>query len=197
MPAARDYQCTNEGCGNVFEHFGDSFNEQLPCPDCGTSAVWSPSFNHTSRAAQPFSPVVIHRDEAGNVRYPGSANSPVPAGFQRVELTSLHEIRRFEAEVNKRETAEIQKFDYNRRRNIDEQIKANREALADRLREFTPRGRNFYDRARAQAEEKRAKTHAKAPSGSNFHVEAFSFDSSNREQHRDASNEWGRAGRGK
>lgn len=195
MPAARDYKC--EGCEHVFEFFADTYEETRPCPTCGQSASWTPSFNYTSRAAQPFSPVVVHRDASGAIRYPGSASAPVPPGFERVELTSLSEVRRFEAEVNKRENVEIQKFDYNRRRNIDEQIKANREALADRLREFTPRGRNFYDRARAQAEEKRERTHSKAPSGSNFHVEAFSFDSSNREQHRDASNEWGRAGRGK
>ncbi len=208
MPAARDYTCKE--CHFVFEHFGDTFQEEVNCPECEGFGVWTPSFHYASRAAQGFTPVVIHQDAAGNIRYPGASSAPVPAGFQRVELTTLHDVRRFEREVNAVEGARIRKDDYNRRVTMDQEIISNREAIREgvqvrdrenpdrvrtmRLEDFTPRGKQFYDHMSREADARRARNHAKAGKGPGFFLEAFSQDASNREAHRDRSNDWGRSG---
>lgn len=211
MPAARDFVCSS--CHWVFEKFG-AFEEETECPECKAPAVWTPSFYYSSRAAQAFTPVVIHRDAQGNLRFPASSSAPVPPGFQKVELTTTQEIRRFEAEVNRGETEKLHHVDRARREYMDGQIACNREALERgvmvhpggdpskpmvqmRLSEFSGKGREFNENMRRQADLRRARTHSRAPGGSGFHVEAFSQNSSNREEHRDRANSWGRDGRGK
>lgn len=211
MPAARDYVCKE--CHLEFEKFG-SFEEETTCL-CGAPAVWQPSFYYSSRAAQGFTPVVIHQDSAGNVRFPGSASAPAPEGFQRVELTTLQEIRKFEQAVNRDETEKLARTSAARRSYMDGQIACNREALDAgvrvhlggdtsrppvlmRLSEFSPKGREFHSSMREQAERRRADTSRRqGRQESGFHLDAFSQNASNRESHRDASNDWGRSGRGK
>lgn len=212
MPAARDYVC--KSCHFAFEVFG-AFAEDVPCLDCGEPAIWTPSFYYSSRAAQAFEPVVIHQDAAGNIRMPGSVNAKVPEGFAKVELTNIREIRKFEHEINRQETEKMAKTSYARRAYMDGQIACNREALEAgvkvcvggdtsrdpvlmRLSEFSTKGREFHAAMTQQAEIRRRDTERRqSRQEAGFHVEAFSQNASNREVHRDAANEWGRAGRRK
>lgn len=212
MPAARDYVCT--GCHFEFEKFQDTFEESPECPACSGPSEWVPSFYYSRpRAASGFTPVVVHRAADGSLRYPGSADAPVPSGFTRVELTTLPEVRKFEQEVNHRENAILEKDAYNRRVTMDQEIISNREALRDgvrvrdrenpdrikvmRLDEFTAKGREFHDHMAREADARRARNHSKARKEAGFRVEAFSDNSSNREAYRDAANRFGLFGGGR
>jgi hypothetical protein len=158
--------------------------------------------------AQRFTPVVIHRDAQGNIRYPGHANAPVPEGFHKVELTDFHQIRKFEKEVNERERVKFQEHHAAQYRNLEKQLNASRDALVidektgkpigsmqDLVRNFSSRGKRFYD-AMHQASQQRLREFAsRSLKDANFYVEAFSQNSSNREEHRDPSNDWGQRNR--
>lgn len=186
-----DYKC--DSCNKTVEKFFNRFIESPNCEDCGTPMIYEPSYYYSSNA-QRFDPVVIHRDSEGNIRFPGSVNSPVPEGFQRIELSTLSEVRRFEREINSSERGKIEKADYNRQRNMDLVVAANREDVRGVVEKFSPRGRKFYDLMREAADARRAEIRSRGTKGPEFHLEAFSFDSSNRDAYRDSQNEWGRAG---
>ena len=77
---------------------------------------------------------------------------------------------------------------------LDAQLKYSRECVAHTVAtQFSERGRKFYEKMREVSEAKQ-KEYRKVPDP-NFHLEAFSFDSSNRVSHRDASNSWGQKNR--
>jgi hypothetical protein len=182
-----DFSCSNESCNHTEEHFY-KYNE-LPdtlLGECGHTLHYKPSFWYNSQARR-FDPVVIHRDALGNVRFPGSSSAPVPEGFQRVELTDFHQIRQFEKEINQRDVREAEHFRNTRQAFLDGQLKENRRVMeGELLPRFTQRGRKFYDAMRQVSEQRRlAGTKSSKPE---FHVEAFSMDSSNREIHTDIRN---------
>lgn len=204
MPTARDYVCTT--CHHEWEHFEDHFSNERPCVACeGGSGKWVPTFGRSGpREAQGFTPVVVHRSADGSIRFPGSADAPVPMGFERVALTTVPEIRAFEKTVNAHEGARIREATLARQRQADGQIAHNRKALFDKsavghtFDQWSTKGREFYDRMREVSDKRRAETAAKSSrQEAGFHIEAFSQNSSNRIAHRDASNDWGRSGRGK
>ena len=80
-----DTKCSK--CGHVMQ-VGD-------WPFCGENGHESTY----SLNAQRFDPVVVFQDANGNHRVPGRSDVPTPAGYQRVELKTLAEVRRFEREV--------------------------------------------------------------------------------------------------
>jgi hypothetical protein len=183
--------------------------EQQGMYECGEEGEHRPSFWYSSstRFAQSFSPVVVHRDAQGNVRFPGAADAPVPAGFQKVELTTVHQIRKFEREMNSKDTATSEKFREARAKFLDGQLAANREAV-DRIaaggtwegtdekgrviqrRGLSPRGQKLLDMIRQASKQKQAQGRSSARP--EFFVEAFTQDASNREHHRDARTDWNR-----
>jgi len=189
-----DYDC--QKCGKVTELYFTRFVDHPNCLDCGEPMDYRPAFNYTSETrAQRFSPVVIHKDAAGNVRFPGRADAPVPEGFQKVELTNIHEVRKFEKDMNSRDREQAEKFRGVRGQFLDGQLAANREAMKELVKRFTPRGRFFYDKMR-EASEAKQKQGAKDVRPA-FYIDAFSNDASNRESHFDERNQHGRSMRGK
>lgn len=190
-----DYRC--ETCNRTFERFFSKFVESPNCTECGSVMSYEPSFWYNSRDAQSFTPVVIHRDSEGNIRLPGSVNAPVPPGFERVELRDIHQVRKFENEMNSKERDKAAEFRYAKSGNFDAQVRANREAMAQIVGKFSPRGRRFYDAMKEAADIKREQMSRRGTPEPNFHIDAFSFNASNREDYRDAANEWGRSGQRK
>ena len=203
-----DFECPK---GHVTEHFLSAFAETRPCSEEGCTEVAAnrPSFWYSSstRFAQRFSPVVIHRDELGNVRFRGSADAPVPAGFQKVELANIHEIRKFEREMNAKDAATADKFRSVRASFLDGQLKANRDAVDEiarggvwmgtdengrpvERRGISPRGLKILEQLRAASKMKQEA--GRSHSRPEFFLEAFSKDASNREHHRDAATGWQR-----
>ena len=203
-----DFECP---LGHLTEHFLPKFTERVQCGQdgCTEEGEHRPSFWYSSgtRFAQSFSPVVIHRDAQGNVRFPGNANAPVPEGFTKVELCTTAQVRHFEAEINKADKLKADQFREARARYLDGQLACNRSAVdeiaaggkwlgADEngrpvVREgLSPRGRMILDRIREASKAKQAqgRSHARPE----FFVEAFTQDASNREHHRDATTDWNR-----
>lgn len=192
MLRAFDYECPKGHKFEVFYKATEPMKEFVPClgkdksgkmeRSCSESAQWVPSFfynsEHSARA-QRFSPVVIHKDAQGNIRYPAHANAPVPEGFQKVELTTVQQVRSLEREVNSRDREQSEKFRHSRQIMLDGQLKENRRVMEGLVQKFTPRGRKFYEKMREVSERRRLR-------GPNdvkpeFVVEAFSQNQSNRE----------------
>lgn len=190
-----DFEC--EKCGTASEHYlsPSHADDVLPCSetDCGGSCKRIPSFWYSSPMnAQHFAPVVIHRDANGEIRIPAHANAPVPAGYRREELTTIHDVRRVEREINAKDAVKSANFQAIRQEVLGGQLKANREAVRDIYHKLSPQGREFYDAMRKQSEARQSRGVRKANPAAYF--EAFSLDASNREPHRDATNDWGRSG---
>lgn len=203
-----DFECPK---GHVTEHFIPAFAEKIVCGEngCSEEGEHRPSFWHTSRTrfAQSFSPVVIHRDVNGNVRFPGHSDAPVPAGFQKVELSTVHDIRKFESEMNKRDSQTAEKFRTARASYLDGQLACNRAAVDEiaaggkwqgtdeqgRIIErqgMSPRGQVLLAKIREASKHKQAQ--GRSNTRPEFFIEAFSRDATNREDHRDARTDWNR-----
>ena len=204
-----DFECPK---GHHTEQFLSRFVETSPCSEEGCTEVgeYRPSFWYSSNVpstAQRFSPVVIHRAADGSVRFPGHANAPVPEGFQKVELSTIHDVRKFEAEIGKQDSIKSEKFRQARAEFLDGQLKANREAV-DRIvaggtwqgtdengriverRGMSERGLKILHQLRAASKQKQEQGRSHANPA--FFVEAFTHNASNREHHRDESTSWQR-----
>lgn len=183
MPAY-DFKCPE---GHITEKFMTYDQLQTLKPTCGHNGCllegeYSPSFWYNSATnAQRFSPVVVHRDINGKLRFPGHANAPVPEGYQRVELTTLPEIRALEREVNAQDRQTDQKFQDVRNKFLDGQLAENRRSVAAQVEGFSARGKWFYDAIRKVSEKKRLA--GRSSSRPEFYVDAFSQNSSNREEY--------------
>lgn len=196
MPAY-DFKCPD---GHITEHFmsysalqecGGKISctemvyndEQRGMFECGKEGEYSASFWYSSGVhfAQRFSPVVIHRGIDGKLRFPAHANAPVPDGFQRVELTDVSQIRALEREVNTRDRETDMRFQDARNKFLDGQLACNREAVATQVAGFSQRGKWFYDSIRRVSEKKRLAGRSAAKP--EFFVEAFTQNSSNREEY--------------
>lgn len=184
-------------CGTCSIHIEDFFHhppDEIPCEaeGCTGTAVrtFEPQFSmrRPRRDAQRFSPVVIHRDSAGNVRFPGAPDAAVPAGFEKVELRTVAEVRQFERGMDAKERA---RFESGQAREADfyaERQRRDRAELRVAMQRMTPYGRDF---ARVAMEENDRKDAGRKTSyDPNFHVECFSMDSSNREAYRDERTNW-------
>jgi hypothetical protein len=77
------------------------------------------------RDACHFEPVVIHRNADGEVSFPGRSDEPPEPGYERVELRTLHEVRKFEKHMNRKEYAKWAEYQeaYQQKR---EEVVANR-----------------------------------------------------------------------
>lgn len=165
------------------------------CPHCGTELEigdwpYCPHGRADGRFAQGFDPVVIHRDSVGNIRYPGHIDAPVPAGYQKVELRTTHEVRRFEAEVNQRERVKADEQLSRREAIFSAQQSSRRRELRTEMERMSPLGRDFALHAIDKGNNRRT-----ASRDVGFHLDVFSNYSSNREVHRDARTDWrGRKG---
>jgi len=204
-----DFECPD---GHVtekyltFQRLEDS-NDSMICDHegCTKVAEYRPSFWYNSATnAQRFSPVVIHRDEHGNVRFPGNTNAPVPEGFQKVELATIQQVRALEKEINLRDTVKAGEFHAAREKFLDGQLRENRRAVDEILaggswqgvedgkiverRGISPRGQKILAQLREASKQKQARGRSRV--SPEFIVEAFSQDASNREDHRDASSDW-------
>jgi hypothetical protein len=184
-----DFVCED---GHVTEHFLPTFKERVHCSEqeCHKDALYLPSFYYTSQTAQRFAPVVVHKDAEGNIRFPGRADAPLPPGFHKVELTDFHQVRKFEREVNQRDKERAEKFHNAKAQLLDGQLKENRRVMEGLVKQFTPRGKKFYDKMREVSEAKQR--NGGRPIDPGFYIEAFTQDSSNREAYRDRANNWGR-----
>lgn len=181
-----------------------AFNETTTCSRCGATLLpgaWpfceSPG-GHGSvlpNYAQRFDPIVVHLSGDGQYRFPASVDAPVPDGYRKVEIRTIQEADRVCREVNHREDETL--------RSVQQQSDAGRQATRTRNQAFmnnmrsrlSPQGRQFLDQAREYQVMKDKERENSKPRSTNFHIDVFAHDSSNREQHRDERTGWrGRKG---
>ena len=160
------------------------------CESCGNEVFvgdwpWCPHGSVHGRFAQGFDPVVIHRDAEGNVRLPGNKSDVPPEGFERVELTTINQVRQLEAAMNGKARREWEDWKQRESEHFSGLQREGRRALRERMREMSPLGRMFAEYAMAQNDSRR-----RPDFDPNFFVEVFSMDASNREAYRDAETGW-------
>jgi len=150
-----------------------------PCPTCGAATEQV----HLPRQTQwTCDPVVVFKAPDGSFRFPGDpdgkgAHKYAAQGFERIELRGAQDVRRFETLMNKRE--------YSRAARRVEAMQAHREAresvsrseLRRLMESMSERGRSV---ARAAMRRNDQKPRERA-TDVGFHVEAFSYDRTNRE----------------
>lgn len=200
MLRAYDYECPR---GHKFELFLNEYVEKTVCGEkhtltalykgkpvikeivCGMEATHVWSFHYSSSHAQRFNPVVVHRDAQGNLRFPGNANSLVPAGYEKVELTTVQQVRDLEHRMNAKDKIAADKFRSARQSLTDGQLKENRRVMDTLVSQFSPKGKAFYAAMRRASEAKQQL----GPKHTNpeFVVDAFSNNQSNRDQYFDES----------
>lgn len=183
------YNLECEVCKEIEERFISFRDLETQTCSCGSHMKYVPAFWYTdARAAQTFQPVVIHKDSEGNIRYPGRADAPVPQGFEKVEFTNVSQIRQFEREQNAKDREVSAKFSNAQSILREGQLKENRRVMADLVKNFSPKGKKFYDLMRQASEAREHKT-----VNPEFYVDAFSNDASNRVAHQDfVDGEWKR-----
>jgi len=109
--------------------------------------------------------------------------------MERVELNDTVKIRKFEKSMNESERQKYQAFQAGRERLYRDQRKISRDSPEWKAAysRMSPREREFADYAMKQNDEKRF---AERSFDAGFNIQAFSYDSSNREEHRDVSTGW-------
>lgn len=180
-----DFQCLDETCGRVFERLLRlcEYDDPQACPSCGGTShkVLLPSGVNASH----FDPVVIHRNAKGEYRYPGSADAPVPAGFEKVELRTFAEIDQFSRTVNQQERRKIDEQVSREQYAIDQVESRLRPELRAAMQRMTPAQRAFAQIAIARNNANRPQTR-----DANFFLEAREYDGSNRDAYRDVRSGW-------
>lgn len=171
-----DFDCPQ---GHRFEAYCHEYTEETPCRADGCKAKAHVVFVAISGVGATdyagSDPVVIHRAPDGSVRFPGNVNAPVPEGFERVELKTTHEKRRFEREINQNEYRKWADAQERKEKFFSEVRKQNRSELFAKMKDLPPFAR---DLAMAAINERNRKPSAKYEAG--FAIEALSMDASNR-----------------
>jgi putative FmdB family regulatory protein len=168
--------------GHEFESYAQISEETLPCRSCGEPAERQFSFGR-GRPAQTFDPVVIHRDKEGNISYPGRANEPPPPGYERVELRTIDEVRKFEASVNSQEYERWQ-------RRQEPLLEMQEQADHDRRSELFSQVRTEFGRNLLRTAIEQANSRPRRGFQPGFRIKIFSDDASNRRPWSDEDTGW-------
>lgn len=152
-PGWRSQPCDYEGCARMAEHV------------------------YVSRHMQALlrKPIVIYKNAMGEVRFPGSADEPMPQnykdqGFQRVEM-NFHEARKFQREYAQdlqfKESDKLEFIHYME----SELRKEDRQDLIREMRRFSAHGREFAQYVIEQSNSEDARKYYSHDPG--FHIEAI------------------------
>lgn len=141
--------------------------------------------------AQGFDPVVVHYNpKTGEYRFPGSGNSRVPKGYQRQELTNMHQVRRFQRDWNQSERRKVDESVVRSQIRMEQIHARHRPELRMAMQSMSEFGRDFA-RTAMKINDERGTKKAFDPG---CHLEVFEYDRSNREPHRDGISFHGRKG---
>lgn len=164
--------------------------------------------------AQAFAAPVVYKAKDGTYRFPGATNSKETQrldrlGYERIELKDTRSIRRFEKSMNEIEGTKHRQFIAGQNALLAAKSKAHRDefrqaiatgrmVMVDSEKGSPTYGQKYVgeinemqkDMLRAAMEH----TDRSRPTGRHFepgfNIQAFSYDSSNREEHSDASTGW-------
>lgn len=176
-----DVRCEHDHISEVYRAIAD-YPATPACPTCAAATVQI----HLPQAARaPIDPVVVYRAPDGSFRFPGDANGRSAQqyskqGFERVELRSAAEVRRFEGAMNKHEYARASRRVERMQQLSEAREHHTRRELRHVMQSMTRFGRDVARAAMARNDNK-PKLRAK---DAGFHVDAFSNDRSNRDESR-------------
>lgn len=178
-----DVQCFNDHVSEVMRPLAD-WPHTPKCPECGaptTQVHVPPPPRHAP------DPVVVFRAPDGGFRFPGDPNGASAAryareGFERIELRSAQDVRRFETVMNRHELSRAQRRVEHQQQFREQREKHLRGELRQKMQSMSERGREL---ARVVMRQNDHKPRERARDA-NFHVEVYSQDRSNRDESRDA-----------
>lgn len=167
------------------------------CTICGQTLrigdfPFCPHESARSSHAQGFDPIVVHVSADGSYRFPASTSAPVPEGYRALEIRTIQEADRITREVNTQEDVKLREVQAQSDHNRSETRKRNRAFMDSRRDSLSPFTRQFMDRAREYQAIKDQERANSRPRSTNFHMDVFAHDSSNREQHSDERTGWRR-----
>jgi len=176
-------RCTADHVEEVHRPIAD-WPATPPCPTCGAATA---QVHLPSRVAVSIDPVIIFQAPDGSFRFPGDPNGLSAAtyarqGLTRIELRSAIDVQRFSSHMNKRELALSQRKVERRQQMREARESAMRSNLRNAMSSMSAKGR---DLAREMMRRADAEPRERARDGG-FHVQAFEYNRSNREESRDA-----------
>ncbi len=174
-----------------------------PCPTCGsgTERYWIAATDNPSQAA----PVVVYKAPDGSFRFPGSpdgasAKNYDKLGYTRIEARGYADVRRLEHSMNEMERSKIarrverqqahqeageriRRSDFHHGLHHGLRVPTTDPRTGERVMKTVQMGARSRDIARILMSRNNAKGVRTHEPG--FHVEAYSYDRSNREASRD------------
>lgn len=107
-PVSQFFQ--GQQCNIIFEHFylpSEGCPDTLVCkgcedPACVADLIFLPRRFRT-RSCSALRPFVYFENSAGEVSFAGRGDDPTPPGFERREISTLHEMSLFERRMNQKD----------------------------------------------------------------------------------------------
>jgi hypothetical protein len=177
-----DIRCENDHVSEVNRPLAD-WPATPACPTCGAETV---QVHFPSQQSQ-CDPVVVFKAPDGSFRFPGDPNGLAAhryaaQGYERIEYRGAQEVRRFETEIEKKEFSKAARRVEAMQAAREARESVNRRELRHKMESMSEFGRAV---ARAAMRKNDEKPRERARDVG-FHVEAFSYDHSNREESRDS-----------
>lgn len=162
------------------------------CSSCGKKVYFGqypfcPHGDVPSVMAQRFAPIVVFKQKDGTYSFPGRADARTPKGSVRVEITNVHQARKFESEVNHHESMKHEQSAERSARSFGAIKDQFRGELRQRMQSFSPLGRDLAMLAMKNNDDKPRRAYDPG-----FRIDVLSNDSSNREVYRDKETDWRR-----
>ncbi len=183
-----DFRCTR---GHIFDYFTSFADVDKPIrcrhKGCRAQARYAVISARESLNAARFAPIVVFRAPDGSYRFPARSSVRTPAGMERVEMTNVQQVRRFENEMNARETARYNESQGRQREAYSFAQSHLRSDLRAKMRTMSQAGRDFAEAAMRRNDARSSSSSSYEPG---FRVEVLSDDRSNRPEHRDRDTEW-------
>jgi hypothetical protein len=179
-----DVRCVTETCGKVFEHYrpASEWPKTPPCETCGGPTEQA----HFPKAVNwTMDPIVVYRAPDGSFRFPGDAHDAGAGkydrlGYERMELRSAADVRRFESQATAHDSSLAQRRFEQQQAQREAREKTNRSELYRQMPSMTRFGRELARTAIARNDGKPLK---RAHAGGVV-SEVMSYDRSNREESR-------------
>lgn len=178
-----DVECTNGHVKEVMRPLA-MYPATPPCPECQASTM---QIHLPPSTRWSVDPVIVYRAPDGSFRFPGDTSALSTAkydraGYTRVELRSAADVRRFEHVMSQREYARAARRVERKQMMREQRESMTRSDLRSLMSSMTPFGRAL---ARAAMARNDAKPRERARDAG-FHLEAYSYDHSNRPESRDS-----------
>lgn len=173
-----DIKCANDHIHEVNRPLA-MYPQTPPCPTCQSPTE---QIHLPKRVAWSCDPVLVFRAPDGTFRFPGDPNGTQVRkyeqdGFERIELRSAADVRRFENQMNQREYARAQRRVERMQEHRENRERMTRSELRRLMQSMTPFGRAVA-RAAMSRNDQKPRPRASDPG---FHVDVFSNYRSNRE----------------